>query len=280
MRLHVRLMLSAALPGFVSLFSACGARGTGTAPVPGALLLVADAGRGRVVYRKACASCHGEDGQGAGVAAAGQDPEPRDFVRGVYRYRSTPTGSLPRDADLVRTVLVGAPHTAMYAWRDLLSSQEVVDVVAHVKSFSSRFGEEEIDAPISVPRPVPYSGASVSRGKRGYEKMQCGKCHGKGGRGDGWAKDDEMKDALGRVVRARDFTRGIYRSGSRREDLYRTFFTGLDGTPMPGYEDNLTPRGIYDVVNYLLSLERRRGVWVWVSTPPRWYEPSRQRVER
>lgn len=273
-----QIILSGLLLGLLAW--GCAAKQDKPVAVPGTTTLSASAARGHTVYLKACASCHGVEGDGKGRAAQGLDPEPRDFVRAVYRYRSTPTGSLPRDRDLARVVLVGAPHTEMPAWRDHLSGQEVADVVAYVKSFSTRFGEEEIDDAITAPKPIPYSAASVARGKQVYDKAQCGKCHGKEGRGDGWAKDDEMKDPLGRVVPARDFTRGIYRSGSTKESLYTVFYTGLDGTPMPGYEESMKPKEIYDLVNYLLSLERSRGVLYWLSTPPRWYEPSRQRVER
>ena len=269
-----------ACPLIAALCLSCAAAPQGPAGHPRVSALAADAGRGRAVYRKACASCHGVEGDGRGVAAPGLDPAPRDFTRAVYRYRSTPTGSLPRDGDLALVVLIGAPHTEMPAWRDHLSGQEVVDVVAYIKSFSARFTEEEIDESIKVPRPVPYSSASVARGKQAYEQAQCGKCHGKTGRGDGWAKASEMKDDLGRVVRARDFTRGIYRSGPSKQALYRAFFTGLDGTPMPGYEESLKPRQIYDMINFLLSLERSRGVWYWLSTPPKWYEPGQQQVLR
>jgi hypothetical protein len=120
----------------------------------------------------------------------------------------------------------------------------------------------------------------VAKGKLAYEKVQCGKCHGPGGRGDGWAREEEMKDDLGRVVRPRAFTKGIYRSGQDKRDLWRVFSTGLDGTPMPGYENSLPPEDIYHLINYLLSLERGRGFWYWLTTPPRWYEPSKQRVAR
>lgn len=236
--------------------------------------------RGMVVYRKACASCHGESGDGNGPAAVGMDPAPRDFVRAVYAYRSTPTGSLPLDADLVRTVLRGLPGTDMPGWRDQLAAREVLDVVAAIKRFSPRFGQEEIDEAVPIPPPVPFSEASVALGRTAYQKVQCGKCHGPTGRGDGWAKESEMRDPLGRVVRARDFTKGIYRSGKRKEDLYRVFFTGLDGTPMPAYEDSLSPDEIYHLVNFLLSLERRRGLLYWLTTPPRWYEPAETRVGR
>lgn len=241
-------------------------------------LLTPSPERGARVYRVACESCHGRQGDGKGVAAYALDPQPRDFVRAVYRYRSTPTGSLPTDADLTRTVRMGLPSTAMPAFAAILSSQEVTDVVAYIKAFSQRFDEEEVDDPIDIPTPAAMNPASVERGRAAYEKAQCGKCHGAGGRGDGWANEDDMRDDLGRVVRPRDFTSGVYRCGNTKQDVYRILFTGLDGTPMPGYEDSLAPSEIYDLVNFLLSLEQPRGLMHWLTTPPRWYEPSAQRV--
>ena len=82
------------------------------------------------------------------------------------------------------------------------------------------------------------------------------------------------------MVHARDFTTGIYRSGSRREDLFRVFVTGLDGTPMPSYAGSVPDADFMHLVNYLLSLERGRGMWHWMSNPPRWYEPSNHEVAR
>ena len=236
--------------------------------------------RGKVIYRRFCISCHGIDGDGRGPAAAQLELPPRDLTRGVYRYRSTPSGSLPLDSDLMRSVLEGMPGTPMPAFRDLLSAQEAWDVVAWVRHYSPRFEKEAPEEPIEVPAPLPYSPESVGRGRAVYERLQCGKCHGQSGRGDGWAKADEMKDDEGRVVRARDFTRGIYRSGNTRQDLWRAMVTGLDGTPMPSYEGSAAPEELSDLVNYLVSLERKRGVWYWLTTPPRWHEPGQHKVDR
>ena len=59
---------------------------------------------GRVVYQKYCAGCHGDTGDGAGDAAPPILPRPRDFTRGVYKIRSTPSGEQPTDGDLDRVV--------------------------------------------------------------------------------------------------------------------------------------------------------------------------------
>jgi mono/diheme cytochrome c family protein len=249
-------------------------------PAHAAATRPASADRGAIVYRKACSACHGEAGDGHGPGAASLDPQPSDFTRGTFAYRSTPTGSLPQDDDLVRTVTLGLPGTSMPAWRDLLTPADVLDVVAYVKRFSARFASEEPDAAIDIPEPVPFSAESVEKGRQAYEKVQCGKCHGKDGKGDGWAKESEMRNSLGRVVHARDFTQGVYQSGRSKRDLYRVFYTGLDGTPMPAYEASLPPEQIYHLVNFLLSLEQQRGFRYWLATPPRWYEPADSAVSR
>src|SRR5438067_10355625 len=65
------------------------------------------------VYDHACASCHGKDGRGDGPAAFSinkyRSPRPRDFTRGRFKLRSTPSGQLPTDDDLLRTVERGIP---------------------------------------------------------------------------------------------------------------------------------------------------------------------------
>jgi cytochrome c oxidase cbb3-type subunit 2 len=243
-------------------------------------LLAGDPARGAVLGRKLCVSCHGIRGDGRGPAAGGLEPAPRDFTRAVYRYRSTPSGSLPTDADLARTIWRGLPGSDMPAFGAFLDAQDLLDLVAWVKSFSSRFEEEEVDPPVEIPPPPAMTDKTIARGRVLYEELQCVKCHGEDGSGRGSAPVDELRDALGRVVAPRDFTRGLYKSGRTQRDLYRTFVTGLDGSPMPSYAASMEADDVYALVHYLLDLERGRGLWDWLSEAPTWFEPSEQRVRR
>src|SRR5262245_11788227 len=63
--------------------------------------------RGKAVYDAHCTECHGTDGKGDGPAAAYVAPHPRDFSTGRYKIRTTETGSVPTDEDLVRSVRQG-----------------------------------------------------------------------------------------------------------------------------------------------------------------------------
>ncbi len=46
-----------------------------------------------------------------------------------------------------------------------------------------------------------------------------------------------------------------FKCGTTDEDLYRIFMTGLDGTPMPSWSDNIKPDEAWDLVFYLRTLQ-------------------------
>ena len=93
---------------------------TGAAP---ALAADADVLRreGAVVYATYCVGCHGPKGDGAGPATEMLIVKPRDFTKGIFKFRSTPSGQLPTTGDLYRTITQGAYGTSMPAWIALLT---------------------------------------------------------------------------------------------------------------------------------------------------------------
>lgn len=189
--------------------------------------------RGEPVYRKACAACHGDQGDGQGHGAAYLEPRPRDFTSGTFKFRSTPNGELPTDADLVRIVADGVPGTQMPAWKGILTDREMADVVAYLKGFSADFRDGVPEA-LTIPEPPPESPASITEGRMVYMLMECWACHGGKGRGDG-KSGQTLDDDWGRKILPWDLTRHRYKSGNDPKSLYRTFSTGLNGTPMPAY---------------------------------------------
>ena len=196
---------------------------------------------GKAVYERRCSGCHGEKGDGKGNA-----PEtvlfaialPRDFTAGVYKFRTTPTGSVPLDSDIYRTITVGIRGTAMPPWFNL-SEDDRWDVVHFLKTFSPDFKEYPPDAPIAIGRPPQPTPELIAQGKKVFEEMQCGECHGSGGRGDGPASETQVDD-FGNKIPPANFTRGVFKSGPRPGDIFRTFMTGLSGTPMPSFGDSFS----------------------------------------
>jgi hypothetical protein len=85
--------------------------------------------------------------------------------------------------------------------------------------------------------------------------VQCWKCHGIEGRGNG-PSASTLTDDQSRPIAAYNFhdeTR--FKCGTTDQDLYKIFMTGLDGTPMPSWSDNIKPDEAWDLVFYLRSLQ-------------------------
>jgi mono/diheme cytochrome c family protein len=209
---------------------------------------------GRQLYVKYCSQCHGEKGDGDGYATPHLDPRPRDFTRGIYKVRSTPSGALPTHQDLVSVIRRGMPYTSMPAWPSLTDG-EVRDLAYFLTTFSPEFSHAT-----SVPQPVPLPSApratqeSIQLGKTLYVETGCVKCHGTLGRGDGDSAPTLMDDWK-RPIRAANLTQSwTFRGGSSREDIFRTMTTGFNGTPMPSFLDGLTEEQRWAITDYIDSL--------------------------
>ncbi len=88
------------------------------------------------LYRKHCAQCHGVTGDGRGPTARFQNPYPRDYRPGVFKFKSTHHSAQPTDDDLRRVLRQGVPGTAMPAFS--LPATELAALVEYVKYLSIR----------------------------------------------------------------------------------------------------------------------------------------------
>ncbi|HWA99075.1 MAG TPA: cytochrome c [Pirellulales bacterium] len=105
-------------------------------------------GSQRGLYRQHCVHCHGITGDGAGPTAQFLNPYPRDYRRGMYKFKSTERAARPTTADLRRIVHEGIAGTAMPSF-GLLPSDEIDALVEYVKYLSIR-GEVETSMGITV----------------------------------------------------------------------------------------------------------------------------------
>lgn len=218
--------------------------------------------QGKDVYMRRCVGCHGVKGDGNGPAATFTDPRPRNFQDGIFKFRVTPSGSLPTDGDLFRTITRGVRGTAMPSWHELPEKDRWA-VIQFIKTFSSFFQEERPKPPIHIPDPPPPTPEIIALGKEAYLKAKCWQCHGGPGMKDGepfiypWGQGpsaDELKDDWKFPIKATDFTRGIFKSGPDVTDIFRTMTTGLNGTPMPAFEKSLTEEERWAISYFILSL--------------------------
>ena len=230
---------------------------------------------GSWLYQGLCIRCHGEKGDGAGAdwTLTDYNPEywlprrPRDFQEAVFKVRSTPSGSLPKDRDLFEAISRGLdPERDMPSFK-YLAERERWALVAYIKTFSQRWREEKDDqeAAVQIAEPQSPNAATLRAGKQIYKQMKCAKCHGESGKGNG-PSADELKDDNGLPMVPRDFTDPRQFIGpSDPKGIYRTFTTGLDGTPMPSFADFLDEQQRWQLVWYVMSL---RPDWKLQSTQP------------
>jgi mono/diheme cytochrome c family protein len=236
----------------VALVAARGAGGDASSRFPRPASINPLYAEGYTSYQLRCAPCHGETGDGSGAIGRLLAPRPRDFTSGVYKLRSTPSGTLPLDADLARTIRRGVHGTGMPPWCPSLTDGETQNLVRHLKSLAARFGREAPGVPVEVPPAPPGGARDIETGRRIYERMSCSRCHGDEGRGDG-ASATALRRDDGDSLRPRDLrARGSIQSGDDPHDLYRALATGLDGTPMGVVE--LTPDERWALTRYVLSL--------------------------
>ncbi len=251
---------------------------------------------GKALYQFRCAVCHGEEGAGDGVAADFMYPRPRDFTLAMFKYKSSPPQQPPRDEDLFHTIKFGLPGTGMPGWGALLSDAQIRGLIPVIKGFDitatwapedadeESFDEEGrytktdfrvITEQEPTPGQVPYSEASVTRGKQVFEET-CGQCHGSEGRGN-ITSGKRLADDWGVRIWPRDLTKPwTWRAtevseGENSRDatikrIYQRLSIGIPGTPMPSHraveEGNEDPVGLEDrwhIANYVYSL-RDRGI--------------------
>ena len=93
------------------------------------------------LFREHCVVCHGLEGSGAGPASQFQDPYPRDFRHGVFKWKSTLRGAKPTKQDLRDLLVRGVPGTGMPSFA-LLSPDDLDALVDYVVYLSVR-GEAE-----------------------------------------------------------------------------------------------------------------------------------------
>jgi cytochrome c oxidase cbb3-type subunit I/II len=235
---------------------------------------------GHALFIQNCAYCHGEQGDGKGVA--GLNPPARYFGKEAFRFIST-TNGVPSDADLMRTLTHGLPGSAMPAF-DTLSEENRKTLIDHVRSliitgiyererqktdpfdfyadeaWKTATLQAEVGPTVEIPVIAHMPSAKTLEEGRQIFLQSCANCHGKEGRGDGeQTKDPKFVTDNGARAVPRDLTQGIFKAGRDREQLYIRIRLGIPGTPMPATpQATLTPEQVHSLIDYVISLSEAR----------------------
>jgi DMSO reductase family type II enzyme heme b subunit len=222
-----------------------------------------DADKGEAVYHKRCLQCHGEEGDGLGPAAERLNPPPRDFTLGLYKIKSSAfDADLPNDEDLFRMVRDGMPGTAMPGWEDMLSEQDMWDVIAYIKAFAELEGAPEKQ--IEHGDQIKSSPDSIAVGEKLFHAGdRCTECHGAEGRGDAIKK---LKNDNGERTWPRNLTKPwTFRASNGPKDIFERITAGIPTTQMPSFADpkskmKLTIEERWHVANYVASLAKTEKI--------------------
>lgn len=249
--------------------------------------------QGAEVFRLRCAGCHGVTGDGEGEVYTYLDPRPRDYRKGIFKFKATEYGAKPRRADLERIIRLGAKGTSMPAFRWLSEEdlQAVVDYVillsrrgelelALIRESEIELGEEDDYDPFIVadyatdieesweraseqvvqpltPEPE-FSEETVLKGAKLFVGGECKQCHGRNGRGgkENYTAAGTAQDAWGNVAYAADLTSGMLHGGRRPIDIYRRIHSGIYGSPMSGFAQAYSeePDNIWYLTHFVISL--------------------------
>jgi DMSO reductase family type II enzyme heme b subunit len=215
--------------------------------------------KGEAIYQKRCLQCHGEEGDGLGPAAERLNPPPRDFTLGLYKIRSSAfDAELPNDADLSRMIRDGMPGTAMPGWSDLLSEQDIQDVIAYIKIFAELEGTPE--SQVDYGTQVQSSPESIAAGDKLFHAGErCSECHGEMGKGDAVKK---LKNDNGERTWPRNLTKPwTFRASNDPEDIFTRISVGIPTTQMPSFADPKSKKKLsieerWHVANYVASLAK------------------------
>jgi mono/diheme cytochrome c family protein len=223
---------------------------------------------GKQLYFRYCWGCHGYRGDGNGENAPYLNILPRNFVAATFKCRSTPTGTLPTDKDLFNSLVRGFNNSNMPSWITL-TDQNRADLVAFIKTFSPRWKTDKAGDVIPVPAEPKLTLESIKHGQELFQKLECWKCHGQEGRGDG-PSASTLTDSNDQPIRPYNFAAGSrFKCGSTNQDLYKIFLTGVDGTPMPSFADVVKPEEAWDLVHFLRTLQvthKSPELALWEST--------------
>jgi cytochrome c oxidase cbb3-type subunit 3 len=225
----------------------------------------ADIAYGSRLYDAQCTTCHGATGDGVGGV---------DLRSGKFRNAVT-------DQDLVRVITLGIPGTGMQGFK--LDASEIAGILAYLRNMTS-FDRGSVKA------------GDAQRGRTIVEtKGGCASCHRVGAQGSRVAPDlsdigamrsagsllRSLTDPTSQMMPINRPVRVVTRDGKvvngRRlnEDTYTIQllddqeklislvkadlreYTIQTVSPMPSYQNKLTPDELADVVTYLLSLKGR-----------------------
>ena len=233
---------------------------------------------GKRIYTEYCMACHGEKGDGNGVAAMGMSTPARNFTLGIMKFGDVVSGELPHDGIIKMHIKRGLQGSAMLPWD--LSETQLDAVVQYIKTFApdTWIGKDkQLGAKLEITKDtfgLARKSSAIEQGKLVYHmSANCQSCH------RAYVSHEELSNLNqiaygekmtdfdptlyevkpqesdhGYVNVPPDFTWHELRSVQNVEDMYLRLAAGVGGTAMPAWKDTLSDQEIWAVAYYVQSL--------------------------
>jgi mono/diheme cytochrome c family protein len=206
-------------------------------------------------WHEVCARCHGLDGTGRTAVAPYLARRPRDlsnvqFMRGATAAR------------IAQAMSKGVPGTPMAPWAEAMPVFRGQRVVTFL--IKKLHGGKVVPFPRPpVPPPPGSVTPETAAAADNLFRVECSKCHGPTGRGDG-------VEAEGLRPMPRDLTNGAFFKSLPDQRLYLSITYGPPGSAMPGHLEGYSPEVMWAMVGRVRQLagEPIAGVypddvWPW-----------------
>ena len=239
--------------------------------------------KGKEIYTEYCMACHGQKGDGQGIAAKGMKVPPRDFRSGIIKFGDVLAGELPHDQAIHKTLKEGLAGTAMLPWD--LSPDQMDAVWQYIKTFSPKtwIGKDKKLGKKVTLAPDPFGlarkSSAIMKGKKVYHMVaNCQSCH------RAYATHAELNQMSLKVHEETmtefekdlyqtkpqesefnaltippDFTWDLVRSTRNVNDLAYRIANGVSGTTMPAWKDTIDDIEIWAVAYYVQHLMDMRN---------------------
>lgn len=212
--------------------------------------------KGKGIYIRNCAVCHGERGQGSSLPVGGPTL-PRNLASPQSREE------LSRER-MITSVTQGRPGTAMAAFRNRLSTEDIEAVVEYVraalmvpetsisgiKAHGGRKSDPQPQAaiPAAADMSMPFPDGLKGNAAKGatFYNANCATCHGLKGDGKG-------PRAYFINPKPRNFQDPSFQSRFNRPAVYAATSMGRLGTEMPAWSKVLSKQEIADVAEYVFQ---------------------------
>jgi len=235
---------------------------------------------GARLFRQNCTYCHGERGEGNGIASL--TIKARYFGAEPYKFTDTQGTKIPTDDALIATLKRGIEGSSMPSFAHL-RDDELQALVTHLRGLTRKGMYEQLtrkamkdfddggDEPnvvaiaaktddlckvgtlMAIPKEFRGSDLSSITAGRTLFLAQCASCHGPEGLGNGLQVKD-LKNDNGTPAHPRNLTSGVFKGGRDKQDLYTRLALGIPGTPMPALPAGTPQTDADNLINYVLSL--------------------------